>query len=270
MKLKRKIEHTVSGKFAVLFLISGVLSLIFSFYTDISILALIGLGLTFWGVLFFLLKPVNFVEGSLLYNVALSEYLTIERIINELTNKATGYYMPPIPKDVYLPEFLKGLKTLVVFVSAEKDATIPSIEEMAKGKFISKNPKGLLLTPPGSAILTQIEDKSKLDFTKMELNELCTVLPISILRDLSLAKGMAMEQNGDLVHLKIFDSLYKNLYDVRNILKTVNLLGCPIASAVACALAKTSGKIVTIQKYKVSPDGSTREVSYLILQGGYR
>ena len=111
LKLKRKVERSASSKFTVLFLISGVLSLVFSIYLGSQILALIGLGLVFWGVLFILLKPVNFVEGSLLYNAAFSEYLTIERIINEFNNKGKGYYIPPYPKDVYLPEYLKGLKT---------------------------------------------------------------------------------------------------------------------------------------------------------------
>lgn len=267
MNPKLKVEHTASGKFAVLFLISGVLSLVISIYSGSQILALVGLGLTFWGVLFSLLKPVNFVEGSLLYNVAFSEYLTIERILNEFNNKGKGYYISPCPKGVYLPEYLKGLKTLVVFISAEKDATMPSIEKMAKSKLISKNPEGVLLTPPGSAILTQIEEKLKLDITKMELDELFTVLPNCILQDLNLAKEMTMEQNGDLVYLKLSNSLYKHLYDVQNNLKTINLLGCPIASAVACALAKTTGRTVTIQKSQVSPDSLSIEVWYLILQG---
>ena len=267
MELKHRIERSGSAKITVLLLVSGVLSLVFSIYAGSQVLALIGLGLTFWGVLFLFLKPMDFVEGSLLYNAATSEYLTIERIINESNYKGKGYYIPPYPKDVYLPEYLRSLKESVVFISAEKDSTMPSIEEMAKGKFISTNPKGVLLTPPGSGILTQIEEKSKVDFTKIELNELAEVLSRLILQDLNLAKEMAMELNGDQAHLKIVDSLYKNLYNVRSNLKSVDLLGCPIASAVACALAKTSGRPVAIQKQQVSPDGLAIDVWYRIIQG---
>lgn len=267
MKLKHKVERPGSGKITVLFLILGVLSLVFSIYAGAQILAFIGLGLTFWGALFLFLRPVDFVEGSLLYNAATSEYLTIERIINESNYKGKGYYIPPYPKDVYLPEYLKGLKESVVFISAEKDNTMPAIEEMARGKFISTNPKGVLLTPPGSGILTQIEEKSKVDFTKIELNDLAEVLPRLILQDLNLAKEMAMELNGDQAHLKIVDSLYKNLYSARSNLKSIDLLGCPIASAVACALAKTSGRTVAIQKQQVSPDGLAIDVWYRIVQG---
>jgi hypothetical protein len=267
LKLKRRVDRSVSGKIIVLFLISGIMSLVFSIYAESQILALLGLGLTFWGALFLFLKPLNFVEGSLLYNAATSEYLTIERIINESNYKGKGYYIPPYPKDVYLPEYLKGLKASVVFISAEKDSEMPSIEEMAKGKFLSKSQKGVLVAPPGSGILTQIEEKFKVDFSKIELNELGEVLPRFMLQDLNLAKEMAMELNGDQVHMKIVDSLYKDLYNLRNNLKSVNVLGCPVASAVACALAKASGRTVTIQKQRVSPDGLAIDVWYRIVQG---
>jgi hypothetical protein len=230
-------------------------------------LALIGLGLTFWGALFLLLKPPKLVEGSLLYNAAVSAYLTTDRIISDFKYKGRGYYIPPYPKDVYLPEHLKGLKEAVVFISAENDSEMPPIEVIAKGKFTSENPKGVLLAPPGSGLLTQIEEKSNVDFTKVDLNELCTLMPRSILQDLNLAKEMEMEPNENQVYLKIFDSLYKNLYSLQTNLKSVNLLGCPIVSAVACALAKTSAKTITIQKLQVSPDGLTIEVWYRIVQG---
>ena len=266
-KSESKVKQPQLIKIAILLLIAGILSFVFSVTIGIQVLALIGLGLTFWCVLLFLLKPVNFVEGSLLYNSAVSMYSTIDRIIEDFNCKGKGYYIAPYPKGVYLPEYLKGLKTSNVFISAEKGATMPSIEEMAKGKFISKNPKGVLLTPPGSGILIQIEEKMKLDFTKMDLDELCVLLPIHITQDLNLAKEMAIILNGDEAHLKIVDSLYKNLYNVRDNLKSVGLLGCPIASAVACALAKNSGRIVTIQKHQVSPDGSAVKLWYRIGQG---
>ena len=265
--MHRKVDRSVLSKISVLFLISGILSLTISVYIVSQVLAFIGLGLTFWGALFLLLKPVNFVEGSLLYNATVSAYLTIERIIDEFDPKGKGYYIPPYPKDVYLPEYLKSLKDSVVFISDEENSTMPSIEEMAKGKFMSRKPKGVLITPPGLGILTHIEENSKVDFTKIKLNELDEVLPNIVLRDLNLAKEMAMELNGDQVHLHIVDSLYKYLHNVQNSLKSVAVVGDPIASAVACAVAKASGRAVTIKKQQISPDGSAISVWFTIVKG---
>ena len=267
MKSKRRVSGAASSKISVLFSISGILILVFSIYSISQILALIGLGLTFWGALFILLKPVKLIEGSLLYNTAISAYLTADRIIDDFKYKGKGYYIPPYPEDVYLPAYLKGLKASVVFISAKNNSGMPSIEEIAKGKFLSKTKEGVLVTPPGLGILTQIEEKLKADFTKMDLNELCEVLPNFITQDLNLAKAVEMKLNGYQVQLKMFDSLYKNLYSLRSNLNSVSILGCPIASTVACALSKTSGRNVTIQKHQASPDGSAIEVWYHIVQG---
>ena len=267
LKPKRRVGGGGSNKISVLFLVSGLISLIFSLYSEFKILALIGLGLTFWGALFLFIRPAKLVPSTLLYSAILSTYTTIDRIISDFKYEGRGYYIPPYPKEVYLPEYLKGLKDPVVFVSATNDSEMPPIEVIAKGKFTSENPKGVLLAPPGLGILTQIEEKSNMDFTKVDLNDLCTLMPRFVLQDLNLAKEMEMEPNENQVHLRIYDSLYKNLYSSQAEFKSVNLLGCPIASTVACALAKTSGKTVTIQKQQVSPNGFTVEVWYRIVQG---
>jgi hypothetical protein len=263
LKLKRKVNRSNLGRIIVLLLLLGILSLIFSINYESRIWTLIGLGLIFWGVFFLLAQPAASGDSGLLCNTVISAYLTIERLINEFNHKGQSYYMPPYPRDVYLPGYLKNLKDAVVFISSEEDSTMPSLEELAKGKFIAADSKGVLVTPPGLGILTQIEEEFQIDFAKIGLTELCEILPLVILRDLNLAKGMAMELNEDHVSLKIVDSLYKNLYNTRS-LKSMDILGCPIGSAVACALSKTSGRSVTILKQQVSPDGSAIEVIYQI------
>ena len=257
----------MSIKIGAAFLVPGIFSLILSVYSESQLLAFIGLGLTFWGALFILITPRKYVEGSLLEGAAISSYLTVDRIIKGLKYKGKGYYTPPYPKDVYLPEHLKGLKDMIVFVSAEDESDMPSIQELAESKFLLQNPKGVLVTPPGLGLLTQIEKKVKVDFTKISLDELCEVMPRFILDDFSLAKEMEMTIEENQVNLKLSDSIYKNLYSDENNLKSIMLLGCPIVSAVACALAKASGKPVTIQKQNVPVDGSTIQVLYRIVQG---
>lgn len=267
MKTKRTILSASTTKIGAFFLISGALSLVLSLTTESQILAFIGLGLTFWGALFIAITPRNFVEGSLLDATAISAYSTVDRMIRDLKYKGKGYHTPPYPKDVYLPEHLKGLKDMVVFISAENESETPSIQELAESKFLIHNPKGVLVTPPGLGLLTQIEKKMNADFTKMSIEELCEVMPRFILDNLNLAREMELTPKDDQVNLKLTDSIYKNLYSNENNLKSITLLGCPIVSAVACAIAKTSGKPVVIQKQETTPDGSTVQVSYKIVQG---
>ena len=220
-----------------------------------------------WGALFLFVRPVGYVKSSLLDSAAISSYSTIDRIIKELKYKGKSYYIPPYPKEVYLPEYLKGLKDMIVFISADSGAGMPAIEEMAKGRFLLENPKGICVAPPGSGLLTQFEKELRVDVTKIELSELCESLPQLVLENFQLAKEIEMKLGENQVYLRIFDSIYKDLYGAEVNLKSVHFLGCPIVSAIACSIAKTTGKIVTIHKDKISSDGQTIEVWYRFTEG---
>jgi len=261
----RKAKHIPSGKIGIMLLVPGTLSLIFSILYNSQVLAFIGLGLTFWGALFFFVRPTRYVASSLLDSTAISSYSTIDRIVKDLKYKGKSYYIPPYPKEVYLPEYLKGLKQMIVFISADSGVSMPSLEEIAKSRFLLENPKGICVAPPGLGLLTQLEKELQREITKLELSELCETLPHLILENFELAKEIEMKPEENQVYLKIFDSVYKNLYTGEEKFRSVHFLGCPLVSAIACAVAKTTGKIVTIHRDKVYPDGETIEVWYSIV-----
>ncbi len=262
----RNLRRISSSKISIAFIVPGALALIFSIRNDSPVLAFIGLGLTFWGALFFFIRPIRYVQSSLLDSTAISTYTTIDRILKDLKFKGKSYYIPPYPKEVYLPEYLKGLKETVVFISADSGG-IPSIEELAKGKFLLEDPDGICIAPPGLGLLALFEKELRKDATKIELNELCESLPSLILENFQLAKETQMRTEENQIYLKIFDSIYKNLYSKEENLKSVHFLGCPLVSAIACAITKTTGKIVTIHKNEISPDGQTIEVWYSFIEG---
>jgi len=262
----KKVKSVPTGKIGLALIIPGALALIFSILNNSTILAFIGLGLTFWGALFFFVKPVRYVQSSLLDSTAISTYTTIDRIVKDLKFKGKSYYIPPYPKEVYLPEYLKGLKETVVFISADIGG-MPSIEELAKSKFFLQNPNGICIAPPGLGLLTRFEKELRKDFTKFQLNELCESLPPVIIEGLQLAKEMEMKVEDNQVYVKMLDSIYKSLYVTEENLESVHSLGCPLTSAIACAVAKATGKIVTIQRDSVSLDGQIIEVWYNFVEG---
>jgi len=251
---------TVLMRIATLLVVPGVLSLLLSVLYESHILAFIGLGLSFWGALFFLVKPIQYVEGDLLDNFAVSTYSTYDRILKEFNYKCRAQYIAPYPKTALIPEHLKGLENMVVLVSLENELGMPSLDDMAGGKFAVEKPKGVLLTPPGLGILNRMEKRFSIDFTNMEITELCEILPRFFVENFNLARNMVLSLEGEDVHVKISNSLSKNLYSKENNLKSVSFLGCPIASAVACSLAKASGKTAVITKQKLSDDNLIVEV----------
>ena len=138
---------------------------------------------------------------------------------------------------------------------------MPSVEEMAKSKFLLKNPKGICISPPGLGVLIQFEKELRTDLTKMDLDAFLETLPQLVTENIHLAKHVEIEREDGTFRLRISNSIYGNLY-VKEELKSVHLLGCPLVSAVACAIAKSTGKVVTIRKDKASLNGRLIEVWY--------
>jgi len=262
----RKAKGIPSGKIGLAFVIPGALALVFSVTNNSNILAFIGLGLTFWGALFFFIRPIKYVQSSLLDSTAISTYTTIDRIIKDRKLKGKSYCLPQYPTEDYLPEYLKGLKDPVVFISADTGG-MPSIEELAKGKFILDNPNGICVAPPGLGLLTQFENQLRKDIAKLKIEELCETLPPTIIENLHLAKEVEMKILENNIYVKITDSTYKNLYISDENLKSIHFLGCPLVSSIACALAKSTGKMITVQEDRISPDGLTIEVWYRLVEG---
>ena len=260
---KRNPSETV----AYALLLSGTIALITSIVYSSSILAFTGLGLTFWGALFLYIKPTKYVKTSLLDSTAISSLKTIDQIITDLNYKGKPIYIPPSPKETYLPAHLAGLKEMVIFISAKDSTIMPSIEEMAKKQFMVKNPKGICITPPGSGLVSLFEKELRTDFTKIDLDGLYNSLPTVIMNNLELASNFEIEAEKELIHVKITDSVYKDLYSKEQKLKSVHSIGCPLTSAVACALAITTGKLVTITKSNISTDLKTVEVWYQTVAG---
>jgi len=255
-----KSKQIPSGKIGFALLIAGVLSLLGSLIVSSTILAFIGLGLTFWGALFLFTRPIRFVRGSLLDWTAFSSYATIDRMLEDLNYKGKGVYVPPYPKDVYLPEYLKGLKEMIIFISTINTSTMPTIEEMARKEFLVKNPKGVCISPPGYGLMNHLEKEMRADFSHINIESLYNILPKIV--DLGLAGELEIETENDYIHITIIDSIYKELYSRERALKSIHIIGCPLVSAIACALAKTTGKNVVVVKDKVSPDLKRIEIWY--------
>jgi hypothetical protein len=251
---------SLASKIGVTLGTPGVLALVVSIVTDSQVLAFIGLGLTFWGALFFLVQPTKLVQGSLLDATAATSYRTIDRIMGNLRYKGECWYIPPYPRRAYLPEHLKGLKEMIVFIAANESPGLPSIEEIANKRFILQNPKGVSITAPGAGLLDQLEEETKLDPTQTDLQMLCETLPQQILENFQLAKEIEMTPENDTVKLRITGSIFRSLYTEED-LKSVHMLGCPLISALACAVAKTTGKAVTIKELNHNPETDTTEAS---------
>jgi hypothetical protein len=286
MQTKPKEPKGTSVQIAILFLISGITLFVLSVFLNSQIISVIGLGLIFWGALFLLITPLKYVEGNFLISSTLPAYMTIDRMLKDLNPKNEAYNIPSCPRNVYLPEHLRGLRETVTFIPAEHAAEKIEIQEttiasgdkflfenpkellisIARDKFLIENPKGLIITSPGIGLLDKIEQKSNTDLAKIPPNELDDILP-SMLNELYLTKEIRMTTHENTVILQVKGSLYQNLYNQKYNLTSINIIGCPIVSAAACAIAESTGRPILIQKIKAAPDGKTITATFKIIGG---
>ncbi len=143
--------------------------------------------------------------------------------------------------------------------------TMPSIEEIAQSKFMTKNPKGICLIPPGYSLLGQIERILRTDITRTRLEDLCATLPQLVLENFQFAKEVQMKTENGKVYLNMTGSVYRDLY-IKDSLKSVRLLGCPLASAVACAVAKNTGKPIYLYSVESSPNAQKIQIVYALME----
>ncbi len=70
---------------------------------------------------------------------------------------------------------------MLVYVSAQGTSEMPPVGELAEGKFLLKDSKGMLIAPPGLGLLEEIAAKLKVDLTKTSVREIAEVLPSFLL-----------------------------------------------------------------------------------------
>ncbi|MCW4000985.1 MAG: hypothetical protein NWE93_12170 [Candidatus Bathyarchaeota archaeon] len=250
---------TVAG----LFIGAGAFLLAASIFLDQQVAAFIGLGLTFWGAVLALARSGRYVESSLLDSTARSSYSTIDRMVKDLKFSGQAYYIPAYPKDVFIPEYLANLKDPVVFISESFDGK-PAIEELAAGKFISAKSPGVFIVSPGSGLISQVEKQLQLDLSKINLGELCEVLPKYLTENLNLARTAELTLTSEGAGFKASGIIFESLYSVEGKPASASMLGCPLVSAVASALAKTSGKTVVIKELSMAANSSVNVVYGLL------
>jgi hypothetical protein len=239
----------------------GLISLAFSINYNSSILAFIGLSLVFWGALLFYIRPDRYVKETLLNKATLPLLTSLDQAIIELGYKGKGVYLPP--------KYLKDFESSKVYIAAKEDAELPSPEQIQKeeNKLILKNPEGILITPPGAELMKLFEEKLGTNFIKVDLRYIEQNLPRLLIEDLEIAQNVEIETEDNIVHVKIENSIYENMCnEVKKLRSIHSSVGCTICSAIACALAKATGKPIIIEKDQKTDDDQTFNIDYRILE----
>jgi hypothetical protein len=166
------------------------------------------------------------------------------------------------------PKHFKGFKSGKLFISLKENIAIPPTEKIAKEEVFFKKPQGICLSPSGLDLTNLFEDELGTDFTEVDLNSLQKSLPKLFIEGLEIAEDFEMNMRKDTIHIKIWNSIYKDLCSkTRKFSKnSCSSFACPLCSSIACALTRVTGKPIIIKKSKVSSKGEKIEVHYQIIE----
>jgi hypothetical protein len=244
---------------------AGAIALAFSISYTSSILAFIGLGLLFWGIITKYITTEEYVKKTLLDTTTLFHITQFDDMLKELNYNNRAVYLPP--------KYLINISSNKAYIAKQRDAKLPKAEQIIKeritkeNKIFMKNPEGILLLPPGNELTKLFERTLKTSFTRVDLAYLEHNIPKLLIEDLEIAEGVKIETKNSRVHVTIHGSIYKDTCKETSKLSNVSRsLGCPITSAIACALAKAAGKPVIISKDQTSKDGESIEIEYELLE----
>lgn len=254
---KMIVRITAYNAVRYLLMMLGLIALLSSVFVSSYVLAFIGLGLTFWGALFLYITPTKYVKLELLTITSLSALANLEKLLANAKADSAGIYLPP--------KRLQDYTSSLVFIPTKPNQVLPTTKETNPKELETKNPTGLLITPPGLALSKLFEKKLKKPFTETSLEDLQTQLP-KLFDELQITKHLDIQLEENSITVRITNHVFEDLCNETAKLElTHKTVGCPLSSALACTFAKATGKPIVIEKEETSPDKTTT-IQYRMLK----
>jgi hypothetical protein len=257
---KRIDQFRLNRIIAFAMLALGIVFLALSAFYNTVIAAVIGLGLAFWGAILLYVTPSKHVALELLNATVTSALSNSERIIAASKANGRGFYLPP--------RYLKDLESSLVYISPNTEQTLPPPGEIDEDELYQKKSKGICLRPPGLALSKLLEKELGTSFTRTDLNIVQDKLPKLLIEDTEIADNAQVKIENASIIIEITNHVLKQVCrETRNLPRTHQLMGCPLSSAIACALAKATGKPITIENEEETPDEKITKITYRLLEG---
>jgi hypothetical protein len=269
-KIKAKHGNNRMKALGLITLGLGVAALVLSILYVSSILAFIGLGLVFWGVIFPYIQTEEYVKEVLLDATVMPLLVTLNQTIQELDYESKAVYLPP--------KYLTDPEDNKAYLPRQKEEKLPTPEQVLEQETAlsgarTRSFQGILITPPGAELTRLFEKTIGTSFTRTDLNYLRQNLPKLVVEGLEIAADIDIQESNDpetkrdMITVRIKSSIFNDICRRSKQLSHVyTALGCPLSSAIACVLAKATGRPLIIEKQETSEDGQQIEVDYRILE----
>lgn len=235
----------------------GVLLIIISAFYASSFLANLGTAAIFWGVVLLYTNPVKHVPLAFLNASTKGNADNVERILSEFDLTERGIYLPP--------KNLKDIESTLIFIPKTTKTALPTAKETTE-KLYSQQKDGLFLTPPGLELSRLFEHEVGASFTKMDFKRLHLILPKSLTEGLEIAENVEIRAQENIIIIELTNSIFDGVcQETNNQPRTHEQVGCLLTSALACALAKVTGKPIIIQNETTNQEHKTVLIEFFVI-----
>jgi hypothetical protein len=246
LRLEQKVSLALLGV--------GIGLMVVSVYYSLSLISFVSLGLIFWGALFLYVRSEKYVKEQLLQKTAFSPLRILDDALAEIGNLIVANYVPP--------RFLEESQSDRIFIFL-KDK--PSKENGKERKHSAETTAEMDFEPPGSQLAQFFEKTMGVDFAKITLQNFNQRIPKALVEELEIAQEVYIGVENDALSIRLVGSPFASICsDASNLKKVHNSIGCPICSAFACALAKTTRKFVVIKSEQPNREKRIINTEYLL------
>jgi hypothetical protein len=233
-------------------IVTGTITFILALIAVSTILALIGLGSLFWGTILIYIRTEEYVKKPMLDAIGYSEVKTINQIITKLGYGGPAVYLPP--------KYFTNPEDQMIYVPKQEGdvLSIPDQLQILKTDSFIITTNGMLLIPPGIELVKLFERTLEINFASVEIEFLEQNLQRLFVENLEIAQSIDLEVKKEQISVKLEKSIYK----VLNFEGGQPIIGSPISSAIACVLAKTTGKLVTIKSQRTNENDKNITLEY--------
>jgi len=232
------------------------LSILYSSVTP----AFIGLGLIFWGSILLYIRSPNIKQTELIEAALTPSLSAFYQLIRELGFSGQAIYLPP--------RYFGDLETTKILISRQKGDRLPTPSQVQDQEHQPLNAESpaLLLKPPGAELVRLFEKTLNTSFTKTDLIYVQRILPRLLIEDLEIAEKVKIETAISTIRVAIENTVFTSLHAKTPDLDDDSHLGSVLTSAIACALAKATGKPIAITNEQTIPSGRATNVEYTIIE----
>lgn len=253
---KTKFSELVASRLLSAIMFStGILNIILSIVFNLSSLAFIGLGLLFFGLILGYIRTESYIKKVLLDTTIFSQMATSNELVQELGCNGYAIYLPP--------KYFQNPDTQKVYLSKQKDTVLPTPEQIQNVSFFAKDSDGILLTPVGAELTRLFERILERNLIGVDLQYLQENLP-KVLVELEVARSVSIRNADNSVLVIMEDCRFATLIE-QSTFNDFSLNNSPLGSAIACALAKATGKPLIILAEKINTNGRDATIEFYLI-----